>query len=260
MIGSFFRRLDEEAVAWLLISGQATILYGAATFSEDIDIWVEPTEENFTRFVGVLRACGARYYKLTPPLSVELAARKHGFHFLIPDADAGGAVFLDVMGQPPRVGAFREALRDARDFDTDWGKLRVVGIKDLVEIKKTQREQDYPIISGLALAYLAERDAGDDDLRWALENIFTLDAFKRLVVDYPAVRRLMRPGSAADRASAMISSGGNMDETAEDALDEELQRRAAELRKHDRRYWRPVIEELRELRRRGELMGDGTQV
>ena len=37
MIASFFQSLETHRVAYLLISGQATVLYGAATFSEDID-------------------------------------------------------------------------------------------------------------------------------------------------------------------------------------------------------------------------------
>ncbi len=34
MIASFFRHLETQGVEWLLISGQATILYGAATFQK----------------------------------------------------------------------------------------------------------------------------------------------------------------------------------------------------------------------------------
>ena len=33
-----FRSFDRFGVEYLLISGQATILYGAATFSEDVEI------------------------------------------------------------------------------------------------------------------------------------------------------------------------------------------------------------------------------
>lgn len=73
MIESFFQRLDEHGVDWLLVSGQATILYGAATFSEDIDLWVEPSEPNLRRCVSALHAAGARYYKLTPPLTAAFA-------------------------------------------------------------------------------------------------------------------------------------------------------------------------------------------
>ena len=46
MIANFFQSLDRNRVEYLLISGQATVLYGAATFSEDIDLWVNPTETN----------------------------------------------------------------------------------------------------------------------------------------------------------------------------------------------------------------------
>ena len=44
MIVDFFQNLDARRLEYLLISGQATVLYGAATFSEDIDLWVnKPT-------------------------------------------------------------------------------------------------------------------------------------------------------------------------------------------------------------------------
>ena len=63
MIASFFQSLNARGVEYLLISGQATVLYGAATFSEDIDLWINPTEENRDRLVATLRDCAARYYK-----------------------------------------------------------------------------------------------------------------------------------------------------------------------------------------------------
>ena len=68
MIASFFQSLESSGVAYLLISGQATVLYGAATFSEDIDLWIEPSPENVERFRAALHQVKARYYKLTPPL------------------------------------------------------------------------------------------------------------------------------------------------------------------------------------------------
>ena len=46
---SFFRNLDRERVEFILISGQAAVLYGAATFSEDFDLWVRPTSANLAR-------------------------------------------------------------------------------------------------------------------------------------------------------------------------------------------------------------------
>ena len=104
MIANFFQRLEQTETAYLLISGQATILYGAATFSEDIDLWISPSVENLARFLEALRASRARFYKLTPPLAVEFLERGHGFHFTRPGAPS--EAYLDVMGKPPRVGSF----------------------------------------------------------------------------------------------------------------------------------------------------------
>ena len=70
MIANFFQSLDRNGVEYLLISGQATVLYGAATFSEDIDLWINPTGKNRDRFLLALRDCQARYYKLIPPLTI----------------------------------------------------------------------------------------------------------------------------------------------------------------------------------------------
>ena len=90
MIANFFQSLSDQSVDYLLISGQATILYGAATFSEDIDLWISPTAENCERFTSVLRSCQARFYKLTPQLRLERLRSGHGFHF----KTAGGVIYV----------------------------------------------------------------------------------------------------------------------------------------------------------------------
>ncbi|MFH1706636.1 MAG: hypothetical protein ABIF71_01775 [Planctomycetota bacterium] len=80
MIANFFRSLERERTACLLIGGQAAVLYGASAFSEDIDLWVKPDAPNIAAFLRVLQAMNARYYKLTPPLTVPMMRRGHGFH------------------------------------------------------------------------------------------------------------------------------------------------------------------------------------
>jgi hypothetical protein len=103
MIVCFFQSLESHGVAYLLISGQATVLYGAATFSEDIDLWIKPSPDNVQRFRVALHEAGARYYKLTPPLeAAPYVAGGHSFHFIL-GGSAAEEVFLDVMGRPPRA-------------------------------------------------------------------------------------------------------------------------------------------------------------
>src|SRR5262249_42769878 len=163
---NFFQSLDARGVEYLLISGQATVLYGAATFSEDIDLWINPTEENGERLLVALRDSSARYYKLTPPLTLKNLQAGHGFHFILPGG-SDSDVFLDVMGNPPRAGSFRASLETARRIQTEWGRICTMGIKPLVELKKTQRLEDYPIISKLALAWFDQPECAkttDDSL------------------------------------------------------------------------------------------------
>ena len=61
-------------------------------------------------------------------------------------------------------------------MDTEWGRVLTSGLKELVELKKTRRLQDYPIISRLTLAWFDQPECAgaEPDYRWALENLFTL--------------------------------------------------------------------------------------
>jgi hypothetical protein len=262
MIASFFQRLESDGVEYLLISGQATILYGAATFSEDVDLWLRPTAPNLLRFVDALRSVRARYYKLTPPLSTENLARGHGFHFTLPGDAQSAEVYLDVMGKPPRVAPFDEALQRARYFDTDFGRVCTVGIKDLVEIKKTQRIEDYPIIGRLALVHLEELPADEvaGELPWAIDNIFTLPELSVLLERYPTATKVLAslpepfPRLAQSRVAEQVS--GEL----EDEVDAALEAKASAPRRADRRYWKAIIDELRDFKRTGRLLEEGSLV
>lgn len=169
---SLFRAFEARRVAYLVISGQASVLYGGAFFSQDLDLWVEPTSANARRLLEALARLQARVHKLTPPLSLRNLRRGHGFHFLVPQRGAPD-LYLDVMGRPPRVGGFAAALRRAQRMVTPWGTLPVVSLEDLVELKKTNRPSDYEVISRLVLIRLSrEPRPGPRLLAWALRNVF----------------------------------------------------------------------------------------
>lgn len=263
MIANFFRSLEHHAVAHLLISGQATVLYGAATFSEDIDLWLDPTAENCARFLAALRECQARFYKLTPPLTPEHLLHGHGFHFTLPAGDEP-EVFLDVMGRPPRVGAFAEATPAARWIETEWGRLHTIGLQDLVELKKTQRLEDYPIISQLALAWFAQPECAGTtaDFSWALENIYTLPALRTFLEEHPAALA----ATAGEHAAVLrefadhLQADDAMPEPIEEQLAGWMHRRMSALQQADRRYWRHIITELKALRAAGSLLPEGCLV
>ncbi len=135
MTANFFQSLDRNGVEYLLISGQATVLYGAATFSEDIDLWVNPTEENRDRLITALTENQARYYKLTPPLSgVGHKCRirpRLSFHFTRWHGwgDFSGCDGQTCRGQTDSLKRWRRLARCKPNGD--W--FSTVGIMPLVE-------------------------------------------------------------------------------------------------------------------------------
>lgn len=231
---NLFRSFDRFGVRYLLISGQASVLYGAATFSEDIDLWVEPTAANITKLVRALSACRARVYKLTPPLSLRYFRGGHGFHFTLPARP--DPVYLDIMGRPPRVGTFAVSRRRAVMMKTGWGTLPVVSIEDLVALKKTRRLYDYEVISNLTQVRVSESVSPTRHiLDWAYRETF--------------------------RAEDRLEFGQRLDRKVTIAqcrrqIAQEILRSQA----RDVAYWRPIIRQLRELRQRGRLLPQGSPV
>jgi hypothetical protein len=221
-------------VEYLLISGQASILYGAATFSEDVDLWIRPVPASAARLLAALADCRARVYKLTPPLKPPFLGRGHGFHFTVPGHPQ--RVYLDVLGRPPRVGSFDSCLRRARIMETGWGRLPVVSIEDLIALKETRRLYDYEVISNLVQGRVAREESPSRPLlEWAARHSYR----------------------AEDRAEFLRRAGRR-------ATVAECRRRIAEevrrLQARDAAYWRPIVGELRDLRRRGKLIEEGTPV
>lgn len=260
MIENFFQSLDRHGVEYLLISGQATVLYGAATFSEDIDLWINPTKENRYRFMAALAESRACYYKLTPPLTVENLQYGHGFHFTLPSGGIG-EIYLDVMGRPPRAGLFADSLATARVMETGWGAVCTIGIKPLVELKKTQRLEDYPIISKLALAWFSQPDCEKTtaDFLWAMQNIFTLPELALFFTEHPAAveAAIERFNPEVGGFGRQLLDHGEVSEPIERRVGEFFQARMSELQVADRRYWRDIIRKLKEMRGAGELMPEG---
>lgn len=234
---SFFRNLEREGVRYLLISGQASIVYGAATFSEDVDLWIEPSAENISRFIRALHRSKAMVHKLTPPLTARHFRRGHGFHFRVPSPE-DIETYLDVMGKPPRVGSFSAAARRASQFDTVWGSVPVVAMPELVEMKKTRRLPDYDVISKLACIRLRTSTRVTRPLlQWALRNVFRTEDAQWIFETWPAARSL-----PVDRTFSVAA----------------IARDIAVLQQSDMRYWSPIVDELRVMRRNGVLIPEGT--
>ncbi|MBI5244723.1 MAG: hypothetical protein HY922_13725 [Elusimicrobia bacterium] len=255
-----FRAFESRRLEYLVISGQASVLYGGAFFSQDLDIWIRPGPANARRLMEALARLRARVYKLTPVLSPGNLRRGHGFHFLVPQRGAHD-LYLDVMGRPPRVGGFSGALRRAERMDTPWGALPVVSIEDLVEIKKTNRPSDYEVITRLAMIRLGREETPRPSLlAWALRNVFRVeDLWAILERHASALAKISMPG-AARRLCRIASTGREPSEREFLAASRKLAREALILQERGRSYWVPILRELRRLRAEGRLLPEGAPV
>ena len=256
---SFFQNLERENVRYLLISGQASILYGAAQFSEDVDLWISPAFGNPQAFLRVLKKVDATVYKLTPPMTRSYLRRGHGFHFKLPE-DEFSPAYLDVMVRPPRVGSFSSAFRRARRIQCDWGHIPVVSIPDLVELKKTRRAADYDVISNLVRILLSSQIAESIRwLSWGLRNVFRVEDALWILETYPRAKPLfLRINRSWLRLLSSSRKGLPIEvySRAQSLLSEEI----AQYQIADVQYWATIIQELRNLRRDGKLIPEGTPV
>ncbi|MBI2438728.1 MAG: hypothetical protein HYV36_07955 [Lentisphaerae bacterium] len=262
MTRNFFRQLKADKVRYLLISGQATVLYGATTFSEDLDIWLYPQHANLQRFIKALWTLRARYYKLTPPLTLSYLRKGHGFHFTLP-AEDGTDWYLDVMGVPPRSPAFNVAWRRSIRMKTPWGMAPVAGVPDLVELKKTQRLEDYAVISRLVLGFVDPSPQSHNCrlARWTIQNMFSIALLAELFQRHAWIVAGLGRGMAGMRAfGSRIVKGEKPGPGLEQRVEREMMARMAKYQAADRRYWRRIITELKSLHAQGRLMPEGVRV
>ncbi|MBI2921443.1 MAG: hypothetical protein HYY18_10210 [Planctomycetes bacterium] len=246
---SLFRSFEKEGVRYLLIGGQAAILYGASHFTQDLDLWVDPAPANWKALLRALARVRATVYKLTPPLTQAFVRRGHGFHFLIPQRSRLPA-YLDVMGRPPRVGQFRTAAGRAEKFRTPWGEIPVASIEDMVDLTRTNRPGDYEVISRLVKLRLSRESRLDPPLlNWALDNCFRNDDALEISTHYGG---LLPPGITRRHRWLRGAGSGRL----ESAMD----RRLLASLKSGRDYWSPRISELRRLKPAGKLIPEGTPV
>lgn len=257
-----FRSFDRERVEYLLIGGQAAVVYGAAQFTEDFDLWVRPDERNLSALLRALAKSEAIVDRLTPPLTLRFARKGHGFHFLLPPS-ANDPEAVDIMARPPRVGGFEPAKRRSSVLKTPWGDVRVVSPEDLVLLKRTNRPEDYPVISRLAILHLgASRKPTRKLVRWAAQNAFRAEDLAEIIRRHAIL--LKSSDGVAPRATRRLLAGHGANREFEETdlafAEHELFLALAPLLQAGRAYWAPHRRELRKLRDSGGLWPEGAPV
>jgi hypothetical protein len=124
-------RLNAAGARYLLVGARALQLWGSARATRDIDVLIEPTEENAQRVLDALSEMGYGFAKEWAAAEV---ARK----------------FVTIIGDDPRVDIltsawsvrYRDAARSAERFEVEGVEIPALSLDDLMASKRTGRPQD----------------------------------------------------------------------------------------------------------------------
>lgn len=223
------------------MGGQACIFYGAAEFSRDLDLLVLLDPENVGRLQHALSDLQADSIAV-PPLEPAHLKRGHAVHFRCRREDVAG-LRVDLMSSPRGLDAFEELWRRRTTIEVAGEQIDLLGLKDLVRAKKTQRDKDWPMIRRLVEQnyFASTGNPTSQEIEFWLEELRTPELLIEVAGAYPSVASRFAKSrtavqAALDRHPSAVAC----------ALNEEEQRERSE----DRRYWEPLRRELEELRRK----------
>lgn len=232
--------LSTHQVRYLLMGGQACVFYGAAEFSRDCDIAILCEPQNLARLQQALDELRARTIAV-PPFEADYLLRGHAIHFRchVPEAEN---IRLDVMARMRGVGDFEELWsRRTTIHDESDHIVELMSLPDLVRVKKTQRDKDWPMIRRLVEAnYASHQNAPSDEQIqfWLLESR-TASMLTEIVAQYPEAAHL------ASQQRPLLNEATFSDAR---ALQQALSDEQEVEREMDRKYWEPLKAELEKLR------------
>lgn len=230
----------KHKVKSLLIGGQACIIYGAAEFSRDSDFMILCESQNLEHLKKALKKLKTETIYF-PELKEEYLNRGHACHFRCHRNGAEG-LRVDIISK----------LKGCDEFDQLWSRrmkvklkngqtIDVIGIKDLVQCKKTQRDKDWFMLRRLVEAdYLQNKNKiTANKIRWWLLESRTPEHLRELIKKFPAL---------ADECRKQRPLLGVVMEDDPSKLEFMLHEEEMRERLKDQEYWAPLKKELESLR------------
>lgn len=235
--------MQARRVRCLLMGGQACVLYGGAEFSRDADLAMLASPRNFGRLKRAMEDLDAESIAVPPP-ELKYLLRGHALHFRCRAADTSG-LRVDIMSVMRGASGFAALWRRRTTLELPGGvRADVLSLPDLVRVKKTQRDKDWPMIRRLLeFDYLANRRRPDRArvALWLME-LRTPSLLREVAVRFPSAARRMASGRPL--LEHVIT---DTDEQMVIRLREEEEQE----RTKDAAYWRPLRLELEVLRHAG---------
>ena len=125
------RLLNQQGARYLVAGGYACILHGLVRTTEDVDLLVEESEENYQRVIDALS-------ELEDHAARGLTPRDIAENVVVKVADE---VEVDISRRAWKV-TYADALPHACVRDLAGVQVPYLGLRDLMASKETYREQD----------------------------------------------------------------------------------------------------------------------
>jgi len=224
----------------LLMGGQACVFYGAAEFSRDTDLAILADAANLSRLRRALDDLRAEVITV-PPFELEYLRRGHAIHFRCRHSEAL-RMRVDVMSRMRGVDAFATLWKRRTTIELpDGTRCDLLGLPDLVQAKKTQRDKDWPMIRRLVEAHYFQNSARPrpSQIRFWLQELRTPQLLVELAQRHSTLsRRLVSKRPLLAQAALGETKKLERALTVEESVE----------RERDRRYWLPLRAELEKLR------------
>ena len=138
----FVTTLNNQQVKYLLVGGYSVVLHGYARNTGDIDIWVNPTIDNYKKLVNSFHEFGMPVFDMTEK-NFLYNERFDVFTFGRPP------VSIDIMKKVKGLD-FEIAYQNSIIVETDGFHIRMVDYRDLIKAKKASgRPKDINDIENL---------------------------------------------------------------------------------------------------------------
>ncbi len=127
--------LNRHDVEYVIIGGWAVILHGFTRTTMDIDLMLEPSKENLTKFYNALREL-SHDRSLDELPNIDLT--QYGVVRVVPeDFD----LVIDLVWKIGNID-YSQVVRDAIETEIDGVKVRIAGLDTLLKMKNTVRPKD----------------------------------------------------------------------------------------------------------------------
>lgn len=121
----FILSLNEAEVDYLLIGGYAVILYGYYRTTGDLDIWINPTKDNYTRMIAAFNKFGLPQDVISiddfldkennevftfgrPPVSIDILTKVKGLEF---NKAMQNSIVNESEGFPIKLISYKELIK-----------------------------------------------------------------------------------------------------------------------------------------------------